>query len=152
MTAKKNIRDYLFVGMQFVLFGLYVFEWLPRVKVPAAVLVLGITAAGAGLLTALLSVLNLNRNLTVFPTPKKNAELVQTGLYRWVRHPIYSGILLSAFAFAAGTGSLHKLLTAIALLILFYFKTAYEEKRLAEHYREYADYRKRTGRFFPKFF
>lgn len=152
MTAKKNFRDYLFVGMQFVLFGLYVFEWLPGVKVPAAVWVMGITAAGAGLLTAFLSVLNLNRNLTVFPTPKKNAELVQTGLYRWVRHPIYSGILLSAFAFAAGTGSLHKLLTAIALLILFYFKTAYEEKRLAEYYREYADYRKRTGRFFPKFF
>lgn len=152
MTVKNNIRDYLFVGIQFVLFGLYVFEWLPRVKVPAAIFFMGITAAGAGLLTALLSVLNLNRNLTVFPTPKKNAELVQTGLYRWVRHPIYSGILFSAFAFAAGTGSLHKLLTAITLLILFYFKTAYEEKRLTEHYREYADYRKRTGRFFPKFF
>ncbi|WP_442905501.1 methyltransferase family protein [Kaistella sp.] len=73
-------------------------------------------------------------------------------LYRWVRHPIYTGIILVVFGYAAGTGSVHKLIIAFGLLLLFYLKSTYEEKQLLKQYPTYADYRRRTGRFFPKLF
>ncbi|MBH1960063.1 MAG: isoprenylcysteine carboxylmethyltransferase family protein [Flavobacteriia bacterium] len=149
---KTTTQDYIFVGLQFVLFAGYVFEWLPRVKVPPAVTVSGMALAVLGLAIAVFSVINLNRSLTVFPTSKKGAELIESGLYRWVRHPIYTGIILLVFGFAAGIGSVHKLGIAICMLVLFYLKSTYEEKQLLKQYPNYADYRRRTGRFFPKLF
>gem|GEM_PF-2942854 len=77
---KKTAQDYIFVGLQLMLFAGYVFEWLPRVKVPAAVTVSGMALAVLGLAIAVFSVINLNRSLTVFPTPKKGAELIESGL------------------------------------------------------------------------
>ena len=41
MAMKKTAQDYIFVGLQLMLFAGYVFEWLPRVKVPAALTVAG---------------------------------------------------------------------------------------------------------------
>ncbi len=149
---KKTKHDYIFVGLQFLIFAGYIFEWLPKVKVPALVTVVGLAFAVLGLAVALFSVMNLNRSLTVFPTPKKGAKLIESGLYRKVRHPIYTGIILLVFGFAAGIGSVYKLGIVIFLLILFYFKSAYEEKQLLKQYPTYADYRRRTGRFFPKLF
>ena len=152
MAMKKTAQDYIFVGLQLMLFAGYVFEWLPRVKVPAAVTVSGMALAVLGLAIAVFSVIHLNRSLTVFPTPKKGAELIESGLYRWVRHPIYTGIILLVFGYAAGTGSVHKPIIALCLLLLFYLKSTYEEKQLLKQYPTYADYSRRTGRFFPKLF
>ena len=106
----------------------------------------------AGIAITLAALWKLNRNLTPFPTPKPGSQLVQTGLYRWVRHPIYTGIILLIFGFAAGVGSVHKLIIAVFLLILFYLKSTYEEKQLLRQYPNYADYGKRTGRFLPNLF
>ncbi len=76
MAMKKTAQDYIFVGLQLMLFAGYVFEWLPRVKVPAAVTVSGMALAVLGLAIAVFSVINLNRSLTVFPTPKKEPNLL----------------------------------------------------------------------------
>ena len=103
MAMKKTAQDYIFVGLQLMLFAGYVFEWLPRVKVPAAVTVSGMALAVLGLAIAVFSVIHLNRSLTVFPTPKKGAKLIESGLYRRVRHPIYTGIILLVFGYAADT-------------------------------------------------
>ena len=59
---------------------------------------------------------------------------------------------MAVFGYAAGTGSEHKLIIALCLLLLFYLKSTYEEKQLMKQYPTYADYSRRTGRFFPKLF
>jgi protein-S-isoprenylcysteine O-methyltransferase Ste14 len=47
-----------------------------------------------GTVIALIAAVNLGKNLTPLPRPKENAELIQSGLYRLVRHPIYSGVIV----------------------------------------------------------
>jgi protein-S-isoprenylcysteine O-methyltransferase Ste14 len=47
-----------------------------------------------GTIIALMAAINLGKNLTPLPRPKENAELIQGGLYRFVRHPIYFGVIM----------------------------------------------------------
>lgn len=150
MILKKSRADYLYVGIQFLLFILYGFEFLPRFRLPVPAVWLSASLSIIGLTVVVAALWKLNRNLTPFPTPKPGSQLVQTGLYKWVRHPIYTGIIISVFSVATALGSPHKLLVSAFLLFLFYLKTQYEEKRLSQQYAGYAQYIKKTGRFFPK--
>ena len=103
-----------------------------------------------GFLLGIISVYQLNRNLTPFPKPKSNAELVTKGLYKHIRHPIYTGILLFLFGFALFNESLYRIIITAILLLLFYFKSKYEEQQLTVKYSDYPSYKKTTGRFLPK--
>lgn len=105
---------------------------------------------GMALMT--LAALQLNRNLSPFPSPKKQSQLITSGAYSYVRHPIYTGLALSAIAWATIEGSLMRLALAIILATLLHFKAKYEEKLLIEVFKEYPDYQSRTGRLLPRLF
>lgn len=146
-----NIKDYLFVGVQFMLFGAYVFDVpLFEVSVPSFFTAVGISIAISGVIVTILALLQLNKNLSPFPTPKSNAELIQTGLYKFIRHPIYTGIILTTFGYGLYSSSLYRIIITIVLVTLFYFKSVYEEKQLLRKFSNYELYIKSTGRFFPK--
>lgn len=146
----KSWKDYLFVSIQFLLFGLYAFDFLPPFKIPQLVKYIGFIFSILGFLIAVLSVLQLNKNLTVFPTPKTDSELITFGMYKFSRHPIYTGLILFTFGYAIFKASLFKVLIALVLLLLFYFKTNYEEQKLLQKFSNYNDYKKKVNRFFPK--
>lgn len=146
----KSSKDYIFVSIQFLLFGLYAFDFLPEIKLPQLVEYIGFFFSIIGIIVAVLSVLQLNTNLTVFPTPKSDSELITFGMYQFSRHPIYSGILLFVFGYAIFKHSFYKLLVSSFLLVLFYFKTNYEEHQLERKFSEYFNYKQKVGRFFPK--
>ncbi len=145
-------RGTAFVAVQFVLFVAYYFN-LSSLTFPVAVplrwIGWGVTILG-GLLVGL-AVLQLNTNLSPFPQPKVNGQLVDTGLYAWVRHPIYTGLIVGTLAYGLTQGSGWKLLIAGLLTTLFYFKTRYEEALLRTRFDRYTAYMKRTGRFFPTY-
>lgn len=146
----KSWKDYLFVSIQFLLFGLYAFDFLPPFKIPQLVKYIGLIFSILGFIIALLSVVQLNKNLTVFPTPKTDSELITFGMYKFSRHPIYTGLILFTFGYAIFKASLFKVLIALVLLLLFYFKTNYEEQKLLQKFPNYKDYKKKVNRFFPK--
>jgi len=110
---------------------------------------MGLIIGISGCIILVLSLLQLNTNLSPFPSPKKTGSLVQFGLYRYMRHPIYSGIILMGLGFGFYYHSLWKLLITIALIVFFYFKSRYEERLLIQKFPEYTKYKKNTGRFFP---
>jgi len=89
-------------------------------------------------------------NFSPFPSPRSNSSLISHGIYKYVRHPVYSGIIVALFAYALFSFSAFRLFITASLIILFYFKTNLEEKLLKERFTDYEDYMKRTGRFFPK--
>ena len=146
----KTSKDYLFVSIQILLFALYLFDFFPKFDIADFYSYLGLIFAIFGILISLISLANLNENLTVFPTPKKGSELITKGLYQFSRHPIYTGILFFVFGFAVYWESFYKLLISVFLLLLFYLKSIYEEKQLMKKYPNYIYYQKVTGRFFPK--
>ena len=144
-------KDIFYVAVQFLLFALYFIDWgLLALDLPSWVtypsLVLGIV----GILIIIWGILSMNDSLSPFPSPKNDSNLVSTGIYGYVRHPIYSGILLSLVAFGLYTFSLFKILIVLLLALVLYFKSSLEEKLLLQRYEEYSAYKKKTGRFFPK--
>lgn len=107
-----------------------------------------VVLAAAGVL--LFAALNLGRSLTPLPTPAPRATLRTGGLYRFVRHPIYSAVLALVAGATAESGSVVRLALAGALLALLAGKARWEEDMLRRRYPGYDDYARRTPRFVPR--
>lgn len=146
---KIKTKDFLLVTVQFVLFTIFYIPFIPYAfKTPFILKYTGVIISVLGFLIIIVAILQLNKNLTPFPTPKDKGSLINTGLYKYVRHPIYSGIFMAASGIALYTGSYWQLAISFILLILFYYKSKYEESLLIEKYNEYENYKKVTRRFF----
>lgn len=150
---KITKQDILFVVLQFVLIAAYVFE-IENLKYsfPESVFWIAVVLLITGAFISLVAVLQLHVNLSPFPSPMPGAKLITTGIFKYIRHPIYTGIFLAFFGFSFFYDSVYKLLISIVLLLLFYFKSNYEEKQLIKMFPEYQKYALQTGRFFPKVF
>jgi len=147
-----------YVVVQFVLFALIFFVPLlalssELVEWPAPWDLVGV---GFGLvlsliggLTALAGVMSLGANLAAVPYPRENATLVEKGAFRFVRHPIYSGIILGSFGWGLLTNSLIALLLAMVLFIFFDLKSRREEQWLSEKYTDYTAYQARVRKLIP---
>ena len=105
----------------------------------------GAVLALAGAVVAVWASRALGRGLTPFPRPVEGSPLVETGPYRVVRHPVYSGGLLFFGGWSLYAGPTALVLTA-ALGVLWAAKTAVEERFLREAHPRYADYAARVPR------
>ncbi|MCP9762667.1 methyltransferase family protein [Lacihabitans soyangensis] len=149
--TNRLAKDYWLVGIQFFLFFLFLFPTNYHLEIPAFLQIPSLILAIVGLIIVLVALFNLDKALTAFPTPKNNSELITSGVYKCVRHPMYTGILLTVFSFAFYSESFSRLTISVLLMILFYFKTNYEEQKLLQKYPVYNAYKARTGRFVPRF-
>lgn len=146
---KAAVTDYAFVSIQFCLFFCFLFDFNYSLNAIVLVQNIGLFFALLGLLIILLAIFQLNKNLSPFPTPKDNATLLEAGVFKWMRHPIYTGIMLLSFAYSVYQNSLYKLGISLLLLVLFYYKSNYEEARLEQKFPNYKEYKSKTNRFIP---
>ncbi len=102
-----------------------------------------------GGLLSLAGVLRLGSSLTAVPYPKEDATMVDSGPYRLVRHPIYSGIILAAFGWALFVNGWLTLVYALILFIFFDIKSRREERWLSQKYQNYPVYQKRVHKLIP---
>jgi protein-S-isoprenylcysteine O-methyltransferase Ste14 len=102
-----------------------------------------------GTLLALAGVFNLGRNLTPFICPKGAAVLLEQGAYRFVRHPIYSGILQLAIGWALFVNGWLTLLYTAILFMVFDRKLRREEELLRRTFPGYTAYAGRVRRLIP---
>ncbi|MCJ7725844.1 MAG: isoprenylcysteine carboxylmethyltransferase family protein [Acidimicrobiia bacterium] len=108
--------------------------------------VAGIVVAAAGGVQALLGLISLGESLTPFPAPRSDAALVERGVYRLVRHPIYGGIGLGSAGLGLFDGNPPAIWVSAALIIYLWAKAGHEEQRLVSHFPDYAGYRTRVRR------
>ena len=103
-----------------------------------------------GVVVAALAGMKLGPNFTPLPIPKAEGELITGGFYRYVRHPIYTGVLLAAAGVVVLQASLAHIIGFLLLGGVITVKALGEERMLAEKHVGYTEYISATGRFFPK--
>ena len=103
-----------------------------------------------GLAFAVWARVTLGRNWSGIVTLKEGHELVERGPYRFVRHPIYTGILAMFFATALALGHLSGFAATVLMFVSFWIKLRDEETLMLQQFPEqYADYRQRVKRIIP---
>ena len=148
---RRDVRTArLLVAGQFALIAVIIVlpgrhDW----PVPRALAVACAAGVVVGVAVMVLAATALGRGLTAAPLPNAHAQLRTGGLYRYVRHPIYSGLLLTMGSITLASGSLARLLALGLLVVLLAGKARWEEARLAERFEGYAAYAARTPRFAP---
>ena len=104
----------------------------------------------AGLAVMLWARVVLGRNWSADVTLKEGHELVTGGPYRWVRHPIYSGLLLLALGWAVWRGQWSGFWGLAVLVVLLFIKARSEEQLMIEHFGDaYLRYKARVKALVP---
>jgi protein-S-isoprenylcysteine O-methyltransferase Ste14 len=120
-------------------------EWLTAVDHTAAWLLLGMSGAvGLWALSA-----NQPGNFNIHPTPHQDGRLIQHGPYRWIRHPMYTSVLLFGVALVMLTQSLVSWMLWALLAGALLSKALLEERWMTQKHPGYAAYQARSRRFIP---
>ncbi len=89
----------------------------------------------------------------VFGTEREKPELIDTGVFRVIRHPIYTGAILFYLGAILITLSIASAVFWLVIIIFYILIARYEEKILTGDFGEaYTRYKKRTGMLFPRLF
>ena len=89
------------------------------------------------------------KNTNVTPLVKQYAHLVTNGPYAFIRHPMYSAVLLTIWPLIIDHYSLLRLVAALILTIDLIIKMLYEESLLRKHFTGYKNYMRKTKRLIP---
>lgn len=110
----------------------------------------GATLVFCSLLVAFFALIsNRPGNFNVSPIPKSSGQLITTGIYRYIRHPMYCSLFFVGLAILFCQFSLWKLFAWILLLLILTLKSREEERALIVHYPDYKNYQKTSKAFIP---
>ena len=133
-------RGEAWVAGQFVLLAAVVIGAFFGGSWPWPVRLFGGVLLFLGALFAVAAARGLGPALTPLPRPSGKGELVVSGPYAVVRHPIYSGVATAAVGFSVLVSSWWSLGASVLLLVFFHFKAVREERWLVAHYPGYPEY------------
>ena len=127
-------------------------EWTDwsRIVVPIWFRWLGVIVLLLGAAVVVGGFRHLGNNLTISPSTKAGHQLVTTGSYGWVRHPLYSGVFLESAGISLLMENWFAAVSGAAFCVLLALRTRCEEANLvAEFGDEYRQYQLRVGMFVP---
>jgi protein-S-isoprenylcysteine O-methyltransferase Ste14 len=117
---------------------------------PLWLAVLGDILCGIGLAFAIWARVHLGRNWSGVPSLKEDHELITSGPYRFVRHPIYTGIIVALLGTALVLSSVFWYFFFSVLAIMFIWRIPIEERLMMETFpKQYPEYKKRTKALMP---
>jgi protein-S-isoprenylcysteine O-methyltransferase Ste14 len=97
-----------------------------------------------GLVFAAAAFVSLRRAVKLSPYPRPDARLVENGIYRYLRHPMYSSAVVCSIGLVLVVPRFTVLAAAVGVTVFYLVKARYEESVLLAHYPGYAHYRART--------
>ena len=111
---------------------------------------LGLAINIAGLLISVWARVHLGRNWSAAVTLKADHELIRSGPYAWVRHPIYSGCLLALLGCALINAEVRGFLGVVIIFFALAYKVRLEERGLSRYFGEpHVDYCRRVCALIP---
>ena len=94
---------------------------------------------------------NKPSNFNIRPEPKEAGKLITSGIYGYIRHPMYSSLFVGGLGLVFCQFSYWKIVAWVLLLLTLTLKARFEEKALAAHYPDYKNYQKNSNAFIPFF-
>ena len=142
----KASYQLILVFLQFFIIFLHFFqlELLPKkqiMQINNISYFLGILLIIISSIFILIAIKDLGRNLSPFPKPKANSNLVTTGIYRFMRHPMYYSLIIISFGVFLTKLSIYHLCLTITLALLIKFKIILEEQYLKNKFKNYFLYK-----------
>ncbi len=152
ISPAKRRLGWLWVVLQAVLIAtlLALPYAAPTLHIIHTPILIGWFVLGTGLLLFVFAFAALGKSFTPNPVPKENAAFVMHGIYRWIRHPMYTAVMLCAIGWSLTHGSFWLYALSATLVAFFWIKSTAEERWLVAQHEGYVGYRLRTGRFLPK--
>ena len=157
MSGELGQRGEIYFLVQLLLVGFVVVGGIPIVGNSLINIVCGPILLLLGVVVGGFSVVDLGSSLSPWPVPPDTGDddgLKADGIYQYVRHPMYAGLLATCAGFSVITDSVTLLLLSGLLFIVLEYKSTYEEQALTSKYgAKYTQYQKDvTGKFFPNEF
>ena len=128
--------------------------WLGTRFLPAsdAIGKIGLALAGVGVAFAIWARWHLGENWSSTVTLKEEHELVRSGPYRYIRHPIYTGMLIALAGTVLALAEYRGLIALTMAMLSFYLKARKEERFLSQEFGEsFREHARHTGMFLPSF-
>ena len=136
----------MLVFLQFFIISLHFFQWefLPQKQIiqvsPFSYLV-GFLIIIIAFIILLVAIKDLGSNLSPFPRPINNSNLVTKGIYRFTRHPMYYSLIFISFGVFIIKLSIYYLFLSISLGLIIKFKIVLEEQYLNNKFKNYLLYK-----------
>jgi len=142
----KAAYEVMLVFLQFFIISLHFFKWefIPEkqiIQVTPFSYFVGFLIIIIALIILLVAIKDLGRNLSPFPRPLKNSNLVTTGIYRFTRHPMYYSLIFISFGVFITKLSIYYLFLSTSLGLIIKFKIALEEQYLNNKFKNYLLYK-----------
>ena len=145
---RQSVRSYVLVGVQFACIVAFLVSG-PWVAGNGWFLTLELS----GILLVVWAIITMRvTKVNVFPEVRAGSRLVTNGPYRWIRHPMYTALLLITLALLCESFSYWRGFWWILLSADLVAKLSAEERSLGEVFDDYEAYRSRTWRLVPWIF
>jgi len=142
----KAVYELSLVFLQFLIISLHFFQWefIPQKKIiqesPFSSFI-GFLIIIIAFIILLVAIKDLGRNLSPFPRPINNSNLITTGIYRFTRHPMYYSLIFISFGVFIIKLSIYYLFLSIGLSLIIKLKIALEEEYLNNKFKNYLIYK-----------
>jgi len=142
----KDAYEKILVFLQFFIITLHFFKWefIPEkqiIQITPFSYFLGFLIIIIAFIILLVSIKDLGRNLSPFPRPINNSNLVTKGIYRFIRHPMYYSLIFISVGVFFIKLSIYYLFLSISLGLIIKFKIALEEQYLNNKFNNYSLYK-----------
>jgi len=142
----KAAYDLILVFLQFFIISLHFFKWkfIPEkqiIQVTPFFYFVGFLIIVIAFTLLLFAIKDLGRNLSPFPRPINNCNLVTKGIYRFTRHPMYYSLIFISFGVFITKLSIYYLFLSISLGLIIKFKITLEEQYLNNKFKNYLLYK-----------
>ena len=142
----KAAYEMILVFLQFFIISLHFFKWefIPEkqiIQVTPFSYFVGFLIIIIAFIILLVAIKDLGRNLSPFPRPINNSNLVTKGIYRFTRHPMYYSLIFISFGVFIIKLSIYYLFLSISLSLIIKFKIALEEQYLKNKFKNYLFYK-----------
>ena len=145
----KRLNELILVLLQFVIIFLHFIKWkfIPEkeiLQVGPIFNLMGFLIIIIASLIMIIAIKQLGINLSPFPRPKDNCNLITSGIYSFMRHPMYYSLILLSFGVFITKLTIYYLVLTISLALIIKFKIILEEQYLKNKFRDYFLYKNKV--------